>query len=231
MTETNIHNRTGFLAKVSASLGREMPTSVKRPTYKNNPQLSVLENCSQDELMAEFKVQAEQNLTKTTITTTKELPAVLADMLQLHGEGSTIIWNDERYAQLGLTEVLKEAYVWDRNKGDENTKVANTAKYAVAFSEISMAETATITHFHTPDRGRVFSFLPENYIAIIPKSSIVPRMTQATMMIHEKVEAGEVLSSCINFICGPSNSADIELSKVIGVHGPLRSSYIVVDDL
>ena len=135
-----------------------------------------------------------------------------------------VIWKDDRYEEFGLTEVLKDAHIWDYKKGRVNIDVAEKAKYAVAFSDITMAETASIVHYHNENHGRSFSFLPINYIRVVPKSTIVPRMTQATTKIHQQVASGEKLPSCINFICGPSNSADIELNKVVGVHGPVRST-------
>src|SRR5690606_23397155 len=131
--------------------------------------------------------------------------------------------------QFGLQHLFKQklpeegldVYEWDPALGREkNIANAEKADIGITFSDIALAESGTVVLFSSADTGRTVSLLPTTYIAIIPKSTIVPRMTQAAAEIHRRVQRGEAIPSCINFISGPSNSADIEMNLVVGVHGP-----------
>ena len=79
MGENKIVNREQFLATISKSLGRKMPTSVKRPTYSKSPQLNVFKDHTQDQLVEELCKQAGRNYTTVTVTNLKDLPNVLKE--------------------------------------------------------------------------------------------------------------------------------------------------------
>src|SRR5699024_222684 len=154
------------------------------------------------------------------------------EILREHGEGKTVIAKDERFTTFGLTDLLDapSTYLWDVAKGRENIDEAEKAKTGIMFSDISLSEYATVVIFIDKDKARSISLLPEIFIGIIPASTLVPRMTQASAIIDEKINKGETIASCVNFVSGPSNSADIEYNLVVGVHGPVKASYIVVID-
>ncbi|MFP3490168.1 LUD domain-containing protein, partial [Staphylococcus sp. SIMBA_130] len=86
----------------------------------------------------------------------------------------------------GLTNFYKEmqlegynVHVWDEKKGQENVSFAERAGAGIVFSDITLAESGTVTLFNDRYNGRSISLLPETFIAIVPKSTLVPRMTQA----------------------------------------------------
>jgi L-lactate dehydrogenase complex protein LldG len=238
MTGT-IQNRDSFLGQIANRLGRERITHLERPKWNYNPQDEVLKNASQDELLEVLTHQCKNIHTEIVITDTGKLSDSLKQVVNKYGGGSVTTWKDERFNQYGLTNLMQEEWpqegidlhIWDHTKGEENIKIAENANVGITISDITLAESGTAVLFSSKDKGRTVSFLPTNSVIIIPKSSIVPRMTQAARIIMEKVKNGEQVASCINFITGPSNSADIEMILVVGVHGPIKATYIVVEDI
>ena len=79
--------------------------------------------------------------------------------------------------------------------------------------------------------GRGFNFLPTHYLALVPKSGLVPSTRVAVENYEKRLGSKELETSAINFISGPSNSGDIEMELVVGVHGPLDCTYLVVEDM
>lgn len=239
MTGT-IQNRDAFLNQIANSLGRSRRTNgVTIPDWKHRPQDEVLSEATTDELVEVLKNQCLKIHTSLVMTDLETLPATLDKVVQDYGGGPVVSWKDERFAEWGLDSLMKkqwpseniEFHRWDYSKGEENIRQAERANVGITISEFTLAESGTVVLLSDQDKGRTVSFLPATYIALIPKSTIIPRITQAAQKLREMHLSGKKVASCINFITGPSNSADIELNLVVGVHGPVKATYIVIEDL
>lgn len=230
-----IQNREQFLLKLSENLGRKRPETVKKPNWSFSPQWSVFDGFTQEELVIKLMEQCEAIHTEVKRTTKVQLVETLQSFLKEWNIESVMYANDERFTEYNLSQFLNNegtinARKWDLDHKEENIEFAKAADLGITFSDITLAESGTVVLFNDGAKGRPVSLLPESYIAIVPKSTIVPRLTQATKKIHNQYAAGGKLPPCFNFISGPSNSADIEMNLVVGVHGPIRTAYIIVDD-
>lgn len=229
------HNRDNFLSNISSRLGRPVrKEGVVRPAWKHQPQWKVLKDATQDELVEVLKMQCVHIHTDFVETPWRGLADTLKKVVDGYGGGQVIRWDDPRFEEYGLNGEMAvdgmDVHVWDPSIGEENIIVAERSNVGITFSDQTLAESGTVVLFSGGGKGRSVSLLPVTYIAIIPKSTIVPRITQASHAIHNRIVAGEKIPSCINFISGPSNSADIEMNLVVGVHGPIKATYIVVGD-
>lgn len=230
-----IHNREAFLNRIGKRLGRTSPLK-EAPSLDWNyqPQEKTLTNLSANQLVDILKEQCTRIHTKVYETTKDELKTVLTDIIHELGSGRIVIPNDRRFTEYQIMEAIQkeasETHIWNHSLGKVNVKKAEVANISITFSEMTLAESGTVVLFNTQNHGRSIAFLPTSHISIIPKSTIVPRMTQAAQIIDEKVINGEIFPSNIQFITGPSNSADIEMNLVVGVHGPVKATYIIVED-
>ena len=93
----------------------------------------------------------------------------------------------------------------------------------------AIAETGTLMCASAPDTPSATSLLPETHVAVVPASRIVPGMEEAWAMA--RAQWGSRLPRAINFISGPSRTGDIEMSIVLGAHGPYRVHIVVVSEI
>jgi len=91
---------------------------------------------------------------------------------------------------------------------------------AVVKGEFAVAENGAVWVKNRDNRHRSLYFIAQNIILVLEKSAIVNNMHEA----YELISFGE--PSYGAFISGPSKTADIEQSLVIGAHGP-KSGYVI----
>ncbi|MET3697600.1 L-lactate dehydrogenase complex protein LldG [Bacillus oleivorans] len=232
MTRGMIYNRENFLNHIAGELGRERKKEVTRPEKQYQPQLKVFAKMTPDQLLEELIRACERIHTEVFVTNAASIEKTLKRQIEAYGGGPIVTAEDLRFFGFGLGMLLEQENVhkWDPSLGKENIEIAEKANIGIMFSDITLAESGTVVILNNKNKARAISLLPTTFIAIIPKSTIVPRFTQAAQEIERRMQTGQTIASCINFISGPSNSADIEYNLVVGVHGPIRVSYIVVED-
>ena len=76
-----------------------------------------------------------------------------------------------------------------------------------------------------PQTPPAASLLPETHVAVVSRSRIVTGMEDAWALL--RAEHG-VLPRAVNFISGPSRTADIEQTVSLGAHGPYRVHIILL---
>jgi len=89
----------------------------------------------------------------------------------------------------------------------------------------AIAETGTLMTVSGPRSPAVTSLLPETHVAIVPASRIVRGMEEAWQLLREdSVQPPRA----VNFISGPSRTADIEQTVTLGAHGPYRVHILLI---
>jgi L-lactate dehydrogenase complex protein LldG len=77
-----------------------------------------------------------------------------------------------------------------------------------------------ITDAQLPDR--VLPFITQNLVLIVNRTSLVPTLTEAYQ------EIGSAHYEFGMFVAGPSKTADIEQSLVLGAHGPKTMTVVLL---
>jgi len=89
----------------------------------------------------------------------------------------------------------------------------------------AIAETGTLMLVSGPDSPATVSLLPETHVAIVPAARIVPHMEDGWDRARAELGA---LPRAVNFVSGPSRTADIDQQLVLGAHGPYRVHIVIL---
>ncbi|MEW4529865.1 MAG: lactate utilization protein C [Maioricimonas sp. JB045] len=95
--------------------------------------------------------------------------------------------------------------------------------FAVLPGYLAVAENAAIWVTDEPVSHRVLYFLPQHLALVVPADQVVSNMHEA----YERIEVGT--RPLGTFIAGPSKTADIEQSLVIGAHGARSLTVFLVE--
>ncbi len=90
-----------------------------------------------------------------------------------------------------------------------------------------VAESGTAVLLSGIDNPTTVNFLPENHVVVVRAEDIVGDYEAVWARLRERMGRG-AMPRTVNMITGPSRSADIEQTLLLGAHGPRRLHLIVV---
>jgi L-lactate dehydrogenase complex protein LldG len=101
-------------------------------------------------------------------------------------------------------------------------------KLGITRCEYLIARLGTVMVSSKISPGRRMNVFPEIHLVIAHTSQIVPDLRQALQNIRKKYEPD--YPSMISLITGPSRTADIEKTLVMGAHGPKELYVFLMED-
>lgn len=107
------------------------------------------------------------------------------------------------------------------------TPAADATTVTPAFAAI--AETGTLLLSSGPNTPTTLNFLPDTHIVILRSDQIVASYEDGWDRLRAAQGPPKHVPRAVNFITGPSRTADIEQQIVQGMHGPRRLHIILVE--
>jgi L-lactate dehydrogenase complex protein LldG len=98
---------------------------------------------------------------------------------------------------------------------------------AVSAAFAAVAETGTLALVSGAANPTTLNFLPDNHIVVVFADDLVGDYESVFAKLRAAYGAGAAPRT-LNFITGPSRSADIEQTLLLGAHGPRRLHIVVV---
>jgi L-lactate dehydrogenase complex protein LldG len=118
-----------------------------------------------------------------------------------------------------LREAGVEVVVWGERGCREATARADVG---LSTAEWAIAETGSLVLEGGPGKGRSVTLLPPTYVAVVPVEKVLRTVPEAIEKYAGRLPAN------VCFHTGPSRSGDIEMSLVVGMHGPGDVHVILV---
>jgi L-lactate dehydrogenase complex protein LldF len=106
------------------------------------------------------------------------------------------------------------------------------ATVGISGANMAIAETGTIVLVTNEGNADLTTTLPPIHVALFGIDKLVATLDDALAVLRmlPRSGTGQIMSSYVNWITGPSRSADIEQSLTIGVHGPREMHCVILDN-
>jgi L-lactate dehydrogenase complex protein LldG len=218
--------REAVLGKVRRALGVSGEETARRDAINarlGDPQPNLIPargKLDRKGRVALFCEMAERvSATTERLASPDDVPAAVGAFLRAH--------NLPMQVRNGADLVLA-SLPWEREPHLERLAGASEGRDAVSLSRAfgGVAESGTLMLVSGEDNPTTLNFLPDTHIVVVFADDIAGDYETVWRRLREDFGPGK-LPRTVNLVTGPSRSADIEQTLILGAHGP-RALHILV---
>lgn len=220
--------RDEIFANIRRSLGVTGTEAARRSAVEDRlarapkgliPQRAQLDHAGQVALF--IKMAEAAACTVAQVSDAAQAPAEIARYLRDHNLPATLrMGGDARLAAMPWADTPIET-----SSGRSHGHDLNAVSHAFA----GIAETGTLVMTSGAENPTTLNFLPDNHIVVISTADILGDLESASAKVRGRFGKG-MMPRTVNFITGPSRSADIEQTLLLGAHGPRRLHLVIVGE-
>lgn len=155
--------------------------------------------------------------TAARVPTLVDVPPAVAKYLSEQQVSKTLVMApDPVFASVPWPDSL----TIERRAATRDDHVALTGAFA------GVAETGSLVLLSSPQSPTTLNFLPDVHIVVLRTAQLVRHIEEVWARLRAELSE---MPRTVNFITGPSRTADIEQTIQLGAHGPRNLHVILVD--
>ncbi|GAB3297812.1 lactate utilization protein C [Hymenobacter humi] len=133
--------------------------------------------------------------------------------------GAPYVWEPQLQALLRTAGVAFRA---------DEAEFIEQADWSLTSCEALVARTGSVLVSAATASGRRLSIYPDQHVVLARPSQVVAEIGNALRVAQARF--GEQMPSMVSLTTGPSRTADIEKTLVLGAHGPRRLALFLLED-
>lgn len=150
-----------------------------------------------------------------------DVPGEIADYLRRHNLPATLRMGGDARLRAMPWDATTLAVSFGRSDGSD----LNAVSHAFA----AVAESGTLVLTSGEANPTTLNFLPDNHIVVVNAKDVAGDYEEVWAKVRFANGKGQ-MPRTVNWITGPSRSADIEQTLLLGAHGPRHLHIVLVDN-
>ncbi len=220
MSDFMSDSRQRMLATIRASLGREQPLARSLQNQLKarlkNPTRNVMPKVSGDPLQHFIRKLEAVHGKVTQVERYTDVSAVVEAHVDTYALGDNLLL---------APDPDLDAIAWSNRFHLERRAAIGSDRTSVTSAFAGVVESGSLVLLSSAYSPTTLNFLPEDHLIVLPRDRLVLHLEDVWARMRKEI--GHIPRT-VNFITGPSKTADVEQTIQEGAHGPRRLHVILV---